>query len=238
MAKLLDNSIDLVVTSPPYDDLREYKGYTFDFEKVAQELYRVVSAGGVVVWIVNDATINGSETGSSFRQALYFKELGFNLHDTMIWDKGSFSAVGSVKVRYGPSFEYMFILSKGKPKSFNAIKDRKNKYAGKTRNHIMQRQSDGTMKMNSKKFYKLSEYGIRFNVWQSPKFSGRSTHPAVFPLQLVKDHIISWSNENDIVYDPFMGSGTTALACKETNRRYIGSEISEEYCKLIKDKLK
>ena len=229
MKNMPDNFVDLIVTSPPYDNLRSYNGYTFDFESIAKELFRVTKEGGVIVWIVQDATIKGSKTGTSFKQVLYFKELGFNLNDTMIWDKGSFTAVGSLTVRYGPSFEYMFILSKGKPKTFNPIKDRKNKHSGKTSKHIMKRQIDGTMKKENKKNYKIGEYGIRFNVWQFPKFSGRSTHPAVFPKKLVIDHIISWSNEGDTIYDPFMGSGTTALACKDTKRNYLGSEISKKY---------
>jgi len=237
MASMPDDFIDLVVTSPPYDDLRDYNGYNFDFEAVAQELYRIVSVGGVVVWIVNDATINGSETGTSFRQALYFKELGFNLHDTMIWNKQSFSAPGSLKTRYAPVFEYMFILSKGKPKTFNPLMDRKTTYGGTTRKRSTKRLKDGSFKQQNG-YIKLREYGQRFNVWYIPGFRGKSLHPAVFPLQLVKDHIISWSNESDIVYDPFMGSGTTALASKETKRKYIGSEISNEYYQMCLDRLK
>ena len=87
MRAMPDGVIDLVITSPPYDDLRNYKGYSFDFESIAKELFRVVKEGGVVVWVVGDATVDGSETGTSFRQALFFKEVGFNLHDTMIYMK-------------------------------------------------------------------------------------------------------------------------------------------------------
>ena len=90
MARMPDGFIDLTVTSPPYDNLRAYSGYSFDFEAVAKELYRVTKQGGVVIWVVGDATIKGSETGTSFRQALFFKEIGFNLHDTMIYAKNSY----------------------------------------------------------------------------------------------------------------------------------------------------
>lgn len=209
MSRMPDNFIDLTVTSPPYDNLRDYKGYSFDFEPIANELFRVTKQGGVVVWVVNDATVNGSETGTSFKQALYFKEIGFNLHDTMIWNKGSFTAVGTLVSRYAPVFEFMFVLSKGKPVSFNPIKDRKNKVTGKIGGRI--RQKDGTMKQMSTDGKDRAEYGQRFAIWDVPPCGGNLTgHPAPFPEQLANDHIISWSNDGDLIYDPFMGSGTTA----------------------------
>ena len=231
--KLLDNNcIDLTVTSPPYDDLRTYNGYSFDFEVIAKELFRVTKNGGIVVWVVGDATINGSETGTSFRQALYFKEIGFNIHDTMIWYKGGCPFPD--KTRYYQSFEYMFILSKGKPKTFNPIEDRKNKWAG-NKVHGTDRQSNGETIPKSavklKNNRKIKEYGYRFNVWDiSPEKNNKSCHPAVFSEQLVNDHIISWSNKGDIVLDPFMGSGTTAKMAKLNDRNFIGFEISKEYC--------
>mgnify|MGYP003678325232 CR=1 FL=1 len=236
MARMQDNYIDLTVTSPPYDNLRDYKGYSFDFESIAKELYRVTKEGGVLVWIAGDATIKGSETGTSFKQALYFMECGFKLNDTMIWNKGSFSAVGALKVRYAPVFEYMFIFTKGKANSFNPIKDRRNKWAGEKRKHVMFRQKDGTIKKTSGS--KINEFGQRFNIWNSPPAKNRDIkHPAMFPEQLANDHIISWSNENDIVYDPFMGSGTTAKMAKINNRNWIGSEMSSEYCEIIKERI-
>lgn len=237
MSIMEDNFIDLTVTSPPYDNLRDYNGYSFDFESIAKELYRVTKEGGVVVWVVGDATIKGSETGTSFKQALFFKDCGFNLHDTMIWNKGSFSAVGALKVRYAPVFEYMFILSKGKSKSFNPIKDRKNKWAGEKRKHVMFRQSDGTIKKTSGS--EIKQFGQRFNVWDLPPAKNRNIkHPAPFPEQLANDHIISWSNEGDLVYDCFMGSGTTAKMAILNNRDYIGSEMSTDYIEISKNRIK
>lgn len=253
LSKIEDESIDYVITSPPYDDLRtynsyitgnktEFNGYSFDFENIAKQLYRVLKKGGVITWVVGDGTEKGSETGTSFRQALYFKEIGFNLHDTMIYMKNNFSNPSSN--RYHQIFEYMFILSKGKPKTFNPIKDRKNIYAG----HVgswgknTSRQTDGSMVERKKKI--IEEYGQRYNVWTyKTSKNGQEDeiaykHPAIFPIQLVLDNIVSWTNENDIVYDPFMGSGTTAKACLLSNREYIGSEISEEYCDIIKERLK
>lgn len=225
------NSIDLTVTSPPYDNLRTYNGYSFDFESVAQELYRITKDGGVVVWVVADATIDGSETGTSFKQALYFKEIGFRLHDTMIWTKGGFCAVGALKTRYAPIFDYMFVLSKGAPKSFNPIKDRPNKHAGKKLAGT-KRQADGSTKPLSGAGEKVyADFGQRFNVWEiyPHRQRGHNTHPAPFPEELARDHIISWSNEGDVVFDPFTGSGTTAVAALSLGRKFVGCEISEQY---------
>jgi site-specific DNA-methyltransferase (adenine-specific) len=237
MKSLPSQSIDLTVTSPPYDNLRTYNGYSFDFEGIAKELYRVTKDGGVVVWVVGDATINGSETGTSFKQALYFKEIGFNLHDTMIWEKSGFSNPSAN--RYHQIFEYMFVLSKGKPKSFNSIKDRKNKHFGVV-NHGTKRQKNGiTTEMTVKdKARVISEYGQRFNVWQiNEEKVFNKLHPATFPMKLVYDHIISWSNEGDTVLDCFLGSGTTGKVAKQLNRQFIGIEISPEYLEIAKNRI-
>lgn len=238
MKNLPNDCIDLTVTSPPYDDLRTYNGFSWDFEALASELYRVTKPGGVVVWIVNDATVNGSETCSSFRQALTFKNIGFSLHDTMIWKKKGLTF--PERVRYYPNFEYMFILSKGRPKTINLIADRKNKNAGSP---VLkkERQRDGSFKISAgaRDGKCIKEYGVRFNVWEINTAGGNRTgHPAVFPEQLVADHIISWSNPGDVVLDPFMGSGTTAVACLRTGRNYIGFELSAEYCKTARDRIK
>lgn len=236
MKMLPDESVDLTVTSPPYDELRTYKGFEWDFEATARELYRVTKQGGVVVWIVNDATIKGSETGTSFKQALFFKECGFNLHDTMIWQKIS---PFTHKNRYIPCFEYMFVFSKGTPKTANLIRDRKNKYGG-TQIHGTERLRNGEMKNLSikQKSKCVKEFGARFNIWDMPpNKNNKSGHPAVFPEKLAIDHILSWSNPGDIVLDPFIGSGTTAKAAVTTKRKYIGFEISQEYCDIASERL-
>ena len=229
IARMEDNSIDLVVTSPPYDGLRKYNGYCFDFEALAKGLYRVMKNGGVVVWIVNDATVDGSETGTSFRQALYFMDCGFNLHDTMIWAKDGGGAVGS-NLAYTQNFEYMFVFSKGRPKTTNLIKDKLNMSFGSA-THVQQgrRMADGSFKVEHRK--ETEFFSKRNNWWLlvPGKEEGSKFHPAVFPEKLVRDHIISWSNEGDIVYDPFSRSGTTAKVAYMNNRHYIGSEISKEY---------
>lgn len=238
LKKLPDNCIDLTITSPPYDNLRLYKGFSWDFDALAKELYRVTKPGGVIVWIVNDATIKGSETGTSFRQALAFKELGFNIHDTMIWKKTG--VVFPETVRYYPNFEYMFVVSKGKPKTVNLIADRPNKHAGE-KITATERQRDGSLKesLGRRKGKKIKPYGVRYNVWEVSQASGNPTdHPAVFPERLVSDHIVSWSNPGDVVLDPFMGSGTTAVACIKTGRRYIGFECSAEYCEMAQKRIK
>lgn len=239
MKEIPNGSIDLTVTSPPYDNLRTYNGnidqWSFEkFQSIAKELYRITKNGGVVVWVVADATINGSETGTSFKQALWFMDCGFNLHDTMIWDKGGFSAVGSLRVRYAPVFEYMFVLSKLKPKTFNAIKDRKNKHDNiviKTTKRLQ----NGTIKKG--KNYISKEYGQRFNIWRIYPQGNVTGHPAPFPEQLANDHIISWSNVGDTVFDPFMGSGTTGKMAILNNRNFIGIEIDKEYFEIAKKRI-
>jgi site-specific DNA-methyltransferase (adenine-specific) len=224
-----DNSVQVTVTSPPYDNLRKYNGFTWDFEAVARELYRVTKPGGVVVWVVADATVNGSETGTSFRQALYFKECGFNLHDTMIWNKCGFTALGSLATRYAPVFEYMFVFSKGRP-VFNPLKDRPNKHPGAKLGATF-RQVDGTLKTNKSGAGKVVlEYGQRHNIWEvSPGFQKNLGHPAVYPEALARDHILSWSNPGDTVLDPFLGSGTTGKMAVQLGRVFIGIDISQEY---------
>lgn len=250
--KIEDESIDLVVTSPPYDNLRsynkkiqkktkkKYNNYSFDFENIARELYRVMKKGGVVVWVVGDATIDKSETGSSFRQALFFMSLGFKLHDTMIYEKNgpSFPARRDSK-RYSQVFEYMFVLSKdGPPKTANLLCDKKNNWAGyKNFGKASYRNKDGELIQREQKV--IPKYSPRFNIWKYNTGKNYSTtdkeafkHPAIFPEELAEDHILTWSNKGDIVLDPFAGSGTTLKMASLNDRKYIGIEIVEEYYKL------
>ena len=240
MRQIEDNTIDLTVTSPPYDDLRKYNGYSFDFENTAKELYRVTKDGGVVVWVVADKTKNGSETGTSFKQALFFKDIGFNLHDTMIYmsDKPPLT-----HNRYEQKFEYMFVFSKGKPKTFNPIME-ECKYAGSDKKARTFRHTGDELQETHIK-NKVNKEKIKGNVWYFSTGYNKSTkdiiafkHPAIFPEQLANDHIISWSNEGDTVLDIFSGSGTTAKMAKLNNRNYIGFEISKEYCDIAEERLK
>ena len=236
MAKMPDNFIDLTVTSPPYDDLRTYNGYCFDFENVAKELFRVTKQGGVVIWIVGDATIKGSETGTSFRQALYFKEIGFNIHDTMIYRKINY--IPLTHNRYEQEFEYMFVFSKGKPKTFNPIMVECKTKGSKTNGRTFYQTNSQNTPTEGHKNDAVKEYKQKGNVWDVPTNAGAKGHPAQFPERLANDHIVSWSNEGDLVYDPFMGSGTTAKMAMLNNRKYIGSEISKEYCEIAEQRLK
>lgn len=240
MKEMPDKSVDLVVTSPPYGDIRDYDGFNFNFEEIAKQLFRIVKDGGVVVWVVGDQTKDGNESGESFRQALHFKETGFKLHDTMIYDKGK--VVFPDANRYHPCFEYMFIFSKGSPKSVNLIKDRKNKWSQSWGKRTF-RQKDG--KRKQKEVIKLGEVGVRYNIWQikngyvhTTKDNYAFEHPAMFPEELARDHIISWSKEGDIVLDPMNGSGTTTKMAKILGRKFIGIEISEKYCKIARDRLR
>lgn len=232
MARMPDNYIDLTVTSPPYDNLRKYKGYEFDFESIAKELYRVTNVDGVVVWIVGDATIKGCETLKSFKQALYFKEIGFNI-ETMIWHKPNPMPGGSLYL-YQNSFEYMFICFKGKSRAKIILKDVCDT-AGNINTRIGSSGKDGWKAINGKRI--VRNYKRRSNVWYIAKAAKGNGHPAVFPEKLAEDHILSWSNKNDIVYDPMAGSGTTIKMAIKNNRNWIGSEISEEYCEIIKNRI-
>lgn len=231
MPYIPNECVDLTVTSPPYDNLRTYNGYSFDFERIAKELHRVTKPGGVVVWVVGDATINGSETGTSFRQALFFKELGFNLHDTMIWYKESCRFPDTV--RYYDAFEYMFIFSKGKPKVINLIADKPNKWAG-TKVHGTGRQQDGTTTRKSGHNKRdIKEFGVRYNMWTIHNPGKKENpHPAVFPEKLAEDHILTWSNEDDVVFDPMCGSGTTLKMAYLNNRNFIGIDWSDQYVEI------
>jgi site-specific DNA-methyltransferase (adenine-specific) len=169
-------------------------------------------------------------------QALHFKRLGLNLHDTMIYMKPNFSAVGALQTRYAPVFEYMMIFSHGKPKTFNPIKDRKAKSAGESKSGTI-RCANGDMKPMSNQGWVQPEYGQRFNVWEINTESQGSDHPAPFPFALARDHILSWSNPGDLVLDPFSGSGTTCKAAKEFGRRFLGFEINEQYCAIAEQRI-
>jgi site-specific DNA-methyltransferase (adenine-specific) len=264
MAEMPDNCIDLTVTSPPYDNvdenmvthsgkgLRDYQGYEWDFVSVAKELWRVTKVGGVVVWVVGDATVNGSETGSSFRQALYFKEVGFRLADTMIYQKISPFPIKSL---YHQAFQFMFLLSKEYINCFNPIFEKRDiesskRISSSRRTSLTSRNKDGILKqldksglnrMNSRD----PENRKKINIWKIDAASGQSTkdkiayqHPAIFPEALARDHIISWSNPGAIVLDPFMGSGTVAKMAIEQGRHYLGFDISQEYVDLAERRVK
>lgn len=236
--------MDLVVTSPPYDNLRSYQGYSFDYKAIIKELWRVIKEGGVVVWVVGDAVIKGSESGTSFRQALAFIEQGFRLHDTMIYEKNGAAYPASAKSnRYSQIFEYMFVFSKGAPKTCNLICDKKNNWAGwGTFGANSERQKDGGIKKRGE--FVVKDVSPRNNIWKINNGFGYTTkdkwayeHPAMFPEQLAKDHILTWSSINDTVLDPMCGSGTVLKMSKLLNRNYIGIDISEEYCKLAQKRV-
>jgi len=239
MKRIPDGSVDLTVTSPPYDNLRTYNGnieqWSFEkFQAIAKELYRVTADGGVVVWVVGDATIKGSETGTSLRQALYFKGVGFNLHDTMIWKKTN--PIPLTHNRYEQHFEYMFVFSKGSPKTFNPIKI-PCATKGQIRNRKNSNKEEGSAVRNRNEVTITKSEKIKGNVWEMPVSNTKYNHPAIFPEQLVQDHILTWSNPSDIVLDPFLGSGTTAIACINTNRNYIGFELDKHYCDIANERI-
>jgi site-specific DNA-methyltransferase (adenine-specific) len=237
MKSMPDEFVDLTITSPPYDNLRVYNGYSFDFEHIAQELFRVTKQGGVVVWVVADETKNFCESLSSFKHIIFFVEhCGFNLLDTMIYHKSNYAPAYPTLRRYANTFEYMFVFSKGRPNNFNPIQQEKilKNYKNK-KSYFRQKDGSQILKIiDCDRETKDAE-----NVWTicPTKSKDAGNHPAVFPEQLANDHIISWSNEGDLVYDPFMGSGTTAKMALANNRNFIGSEISFEYWCLAMQRL-
>ena len=245
MKEIPNDMIDLTITSPPYDNMREYNGkvkdgviyednYSFPFVEMVKELYRITKDGGIVIWVVGDQVKNGGETGTSFRMALKFQEMGFKIYDTMIYLKNG--APFPEIARYSQVFEYMFVFLKGKkPNVANLLNDKENKWAGTSNfGERSIRKKDGTLKKS--KSYKVAEYGTRNNVWKYNTGKNFTTkddfaykHPAMFPEHLSEDHILSWSNENDIILDPMCGAGTTCKMSKLNNRNFIGIDINEEY---------
>lgn len=236
MKNMPTECVDLVVTSPPYDNLRDYKGYHFDFESIAQGLFNVVKKGGVVVWVVGDR-INGGRSLTSFRQGLYFQKIGFLMHDIMIYQKKNTPFMRSNA--YTNCYEFMFVLSKGKPKTFNPIKEKTVRSGYEMLVH--NKKSDG---VNKKVLAELKPEKTRTNIWKYAVGLGGTTsdkiafkHPAVFPEKLAEDHILSWSNKGDLVFDPMCGSGTTCKMAFINDRKYLGLDISEEYIKIAKNRL-
>lgn len=237
MLQLPDSCIDLTVTSPPYGEIRNYNGFSFPFETIAQQLFRITKTGGVLVWVVADETEDSDESGESMRQALYFKSIGFKLYDTMIYSKSGFRFPRPRA--YHSTWEYMFVLSKDVPKTVNLLRDRKNlnnEANAKSRRH-MKREKDGNF--TGRKAYAPTAYGVRYNVWEYTVGSAVAEekfafdHPALFPEALARDHILSWSNEGDLVFDPMSGGGTTLKMAKQLGRPFIGFEISRDYVENI-----
>jgi len=236
MNKFKENIIDLTITSPPYDDMRNYEGYSFEFEEIAKELFRVTKGGGVVVWVVGDR-INGGHSLTSFKQALFFKEIGFSVHDVMIYKKKNTPFMRNNA--YTKCFEYMFVLTKGKPNTFNPLKTATVR-SGKEMLPA-NKKADG---INKKVLKELKKEKNRTNIWDYAVGLGGTTrdriafkHPAVFPEKLAEDHILSWSNEGDLIFDPMCGSGTTCKMAKLHKRNYIGCDVSEEYCEIAKERI-
>ncbi len=247
MNHMPDEFVDLVVTSPPYDDVRKYNGNNrFEFEKIAIELTRVLKPGGVIVWVVGDGVKRGSESGTAFKQAIYFQRIGLKLHDTMIFEKAATTYPAPRNgVRYSQHFDYMFVLSKNSPKTVNLICDKANKWAGTTNFASMKTDRNKDDKLVAKKKFKpIPEFSPRTNIWKyttGKGFSGTDDiaylHPASFIEPLVHDHIISWSAPNDLIYDPFLGSGTVAKVAQQLGRNFIASEVVKEYCHIAETRM-
>jgi site-specific DNA-methyltransferase (adenine-specific) len=240
MKDIEDSSIDLTLTSPPYDNLRTYKGFHFPFEEIAEELFRITKDGGIVVWVIGDATINGNETGTSFKHALHFQKVGFNLHDTMIFQKTN-PIPQIYRKRYNNIFEYMFVFSKGTVKTHNPIKV-DCIHAGLELNGTTYKNYSKGEQKREKMAKPVKKQKIKGNIWEyvvgkKKEDQEAKGHPAPFPCQLARDHIISWTNKGDVVLDPMCGSGTTCKVALEQERKFIGIDISKEYCEIAQKRI-
>lgn len=246
MDQLEDESVDAFITSPPYDELRDYNGYSFPFEDIARKMYQKLAKGGVIVWVVGDATKKGSETGSSFRQAIFFQELGLNIHDTMIYEKnGSSFPARRTGNRYSQVFEYMFVFSKGKPKTANLICDKPNKWSGYTSFGTSTNRNAAGELVKAKNRKPTPNFSPRHNVWKfntGKKYTTNDDfafkHPAMFPESLAEDHVMTWTKEGDLIVDPFVGAGTTTKMAAINGRRWLGIDISEEYVDIAIERMK
>lgn len=241
MKDIPDKYVDMILTSPPYDDIKNYNNslnWNFEiFKRVADRCYSILKDGGVIIWVVADKTNNGSESLNSFKQAIYFKDIGFNLHDTMIYRKLNYTPL--THRRYEQEFEYIFCFTKGKPKTFNPIKI-PCKWAGTETwgKSSFYKTNDDNLTQIPKKI--IDDKKIKGNIFEYRTGStktGKFKHPAMFPLELAEDMINSWSNEENIILDMFMGSGTTGVACKNLNRDFIGMELDDKYFNIAKERI-
>lgn len=240
LSEIDTESVDLVVTSPPYDNLRSYRGFAFQFERIADELARVIKPGGVIVWVVADATIEGSESGTSFRQALYFQSIGLNIHDTMIFKKRN-PIPQIYRKRYNNEFEYMFVFSKGLVKTNNPIRV-ECLHAGLELGSTTYKNYSKNDQVRSKLANPVKATKIKGNIWEyvvgkNKEDQEAKGHPAPFPCELARDHILSWSNEGDVVLDPMCGSGTTCKVAQQLGRKFIGIDVSAEYIEIARSRL-
>ena len=236
MDQMDEGVVDLTVTSPPYDDLRHYDGYSFNFEKIAKLLFQVTKPGGIVVWVIGDK-INGGRSLTSFRQGIFFQEIGFQMHDVMIYQKKNTPFMRSNA--YTNCYEFMFVLSKGKPNTFNPLKTKTARHGPEMLVH-----NKGPDGVNKKVLKELKKEKTRTNIWAyAVGYGGTTTdkvafeHPAVFPEKLAEDHILSWTNPGDLVFDPMCGSGTTGKMAIINKRRFIGVDISKEYIAIAKKRI-
>ncbi len=241
MAALSNECIPFTLTSPPYDGLRTYDGLAdWNFMDVAKELYRITMQGGVVVWVVQEQIIDGSESGETSRQRLAFANIGFRLHHTMVM--GKLGGIQFSSNRYGRPLEYAFILSKGPPRYFNPLRDRPNKEAGRVK-VFLNRNRDGSFA--PVKRTQVHPYGLRGSIWFYPTGKNNSAkedyafeHPALMPEQMAEDDILSWTKVGDLVFNPFAGAGTALKMALLNHRSYLGFEINPKYVEIARRRLR
>jgi site-specific DNA-methyltransferase (adenine-specific) len=241
MRKIPDGAIDLVVTSPPYDNLRDYNGYSVDLNETGKNIYRILKDGGVAVMVIQDQTKNFGKSLTSFRTIVdWCDNVGFKLFECVIYRKNGTEGAWW-KNRFRVDHEYMPIFLKGeKPQYFNKDSLKvKSKHGGKIMTGFANRKTNGETGKSITKA--INEMKCRGTVWDylmaGDKDPVKRKHPAPFPDKIPFDFINCFCPPNGIVLDPFVGSGSTVVGAKKLNRSFIGFDISEEYCNLTRKRL-
>ena len=236
-----DNSIDMVVTSPPYDGLRDYNGFSLDLHKIGKEIYRVLKDGGIAVMVIQDATKDFAKSLTSFRTIVdWCDNVGFRLFETVIYHKNGTEGAWW-KQRFRVDHEYMPIFMKGKkPQYFNKEPLKiPSKHGGKVMSGSGNRRTDGTLSETVRR--PINTMKCRGTVWDylmaGDKNPLKRKHPAVFPDKIPYDCIQCFCPEGGLVLDPFIGCGSTAVMAKVLGRNYIGIDISREYCDLAEERI-
>ena len=238
---LPDECIDFVITSPPYDALRDYNGYKLDLHGLGVELLRVLKDGGICVMVIQDSTRDFAKSLTSFRTIVdWCDNIGFRLFECNIYNRQGTEGAWWKK-RFRVDHEYMPIFLKGKrPQYF----DKENikipsKHGGKIMTGANIRTKNGQTGSRKVKINPTKCPGtvMTFGNTCGGESKLKSKHPAVFPNMLAYDMIECFCPEDGTVLDPFNGSGTTTLAAKCLGRNYIGIDVSEEYNKIARERL-
>ena len=270
MQRIESNSIDMVLTSPPYANARAktYGGIDADdyinwFIPIAKEIYRILKPTGSFILNIGDNTIDGETHLYTFEIPIVLKrEIGFKFIDPLIWHKKT-TPPGKFKNRFKDGWEFCFHFSKTLDIKFNpyAVAEKTTQVSidralRHKDTHIM-KSTTGSGFNNPNKNLKERrnrqtgsgfgtddnymdslEMALPMNVIYCSPETRNMNHSAPFPIEIPVFFIKAFTDENDIIYDPFLGSGTTAEAALRLNRKFIGSEIKTEYVSTANNRIK